>query len=340
MIRAVAASVVLLFGAPALYATSVHSIGRDDIVENPKYCSPNGRFCVVAREFINVPDFGRVRAEEILDFGDADYVSPMYSADQVVAFYDGRRLVGSAKLDGYPRFIGVADSGRSAIIDRSLFRIFAADGSVIRDLPASDVFTPSDAAALHDWNFWSGTFIRGDDLVIAVPASRRTRATEEVRIRLADGSVTRPPHDISPQPRVWATVADPPRRRWTIEPPCFADLVSHAARISPKQLFARAIDRPLPPYPVLARKARIAGNAWAEVIVSASGAVVCSRIGGLPFGIGEAVEQAVRRWTFEPYIENGTPMPMPMLMTSEIEFHFDVLGGAEWNDVLVRSSEE
>lgn len=94
---------------------------------------------------------------------------------------------------------------------------------------------------------------------------------------------------------------------------------SRAVRIAPRQLHALAVERPMPAYPPLARKARIFGWGHVEVVVDTDGRVVCTRAAGDPFGIKEAAAETVRRWRFEPYLVDG----QAVLFTSDLQFRFE-----------------
>jgi TonB family protein len=66
-------------------------------------------------------------------------------------------------------------------------------------------------------------------------------------------------------------------------------------------LLHRAVTRVEPEYPEVAMKARIAGTVGAEVIVDPDGRVMDTRITKpLPFGLDQAVKDALSQWTFAP----------------------------------------
>ncbi len=80
---------------------------------------------------------------------------------------------------------------------------------------------------------------------------------------------------------------------------------------------ARAISRPLPQYPPLARQARIAGTVRIEAVIAVDGTVQQLRvISGHPMLIPAAME-AVRAWRFHPTLLNGEPV--------EVETQLDVV---------------
>ena len=69
------------------------------------------------------------------------------------------------------------------------------------------------------------------------------------------------------------------------------------------------IDRPDPNYTEAARKARVAGIVVVEAIIGKDGRVQDVKVvKGLPMGLGEEAEAAVRRWRFKPGTLNGQPV--------------------------------
>ncbi|HEX7155469.1 MAG TPA: TonB family protein [Thermoanaerobaculia bacterium] len=70
-----------------------------------------------------------------------------------------------------------------------------------------------------------------------------------------------------------------------------------------------ATDRVDPEYTELARKSRIAGLVIVEAIINKHGRVEQVRVvKGLPMGLSEAAERAVRQWRFKPGTLNGQPV--------------------------------
>jgi len=78
--------------------------------------------------------------------------------------------------------------------------------------------------------------------------------------------------------------------------------------VDPQAFLAAAIEKPMPEYPIVAVKARIAGTVYVEAIVDERGQVACARINGLPFGIDAAVGKAVLQWRFRPFEWKGVAM--------------------------------
>lgn len=200
--------------------------------------------------------------------------------------------------------------------DEPLVTILRRDGAVLQRLAATDIFTPNDAQSLNHRHFSFVPFYRGETMIVPVPTRMKdpNAPVEEIRIDLATGKVSRPDHDIFPAPRVWAiaVAADQPTPPSSETPPCLSRDVE---RLSSAEMLARAIEQPMPEYPFIALKARVAGTTRVEVVVGEDGRVLCSRLSKpIAFGIGEVTEKAARRWTFQP---------APRKFVGEIEFHFD-----------------
>jgi len=69
------------------------------------------------------------------------------------------------------------------------------------------------------------------------------------------------------------------------------------------------IERPDPLYNETARKARIAGTVIVEAIISKTGRVEDVKVvKGLPMGLSQEAEQAVKKWRFKPGTLNGEPV--------------------------------
>ncbi|HEY5611529.1 MAG TPA: energy transducer TonB, partial [Thermoanaerobaculia bacterium] len=76
------------------------------------------------------------------------------------------------------------------------------------------------------------------------------------------------------------------------------------------------IERPMPPYPLLARRAGIEGTVILRAIVRKSGSVDSVQIlRDLPFGLGEAARDAVEHWRFRPATYNGEPIDVYYTVT-------------------------
>ena len=81
---------------------------------------------------------------------------------------------------------------------------------------------------------------------------------------------------------------------------------------------SRAIHRPSPAYPPLARQARIQGTVLLEAIITKSGTIESLKVvQGHPMLVPAALE-AVRQWRYRPTLLNGEPVDV----ITTIEVHF------------------
>ncbi len=79
-------------------------------------------------------------------------------------------------------------------------------------------------------------------------------------------------------------------------------------RVSGGVLAGRAIEKPQPEYPLMARQAGVTGAVVVEVIVSEQGRIISARaISGHPL-LRDAAVQAARGWIFQPTELEGVPV--------------------------------
>ena len=76
----------------------------------------------------------------------------------------------------------------------------------------------------------------------------------------------------------------------------------------------------MPEYPVIAVKAHIGGVVPLRFLIDESGEVACTASTQFPFGIGQAVTIAARRWRFAPFTANGRATKA----TGELLVHFEM----------------
>jgi TonB family protein len=76
------------------------------------------------------------------------------------------------------------------------------------------------------------------------------------------------------------------------------------------------ISGPNPIYPEAARRARIQGVVVLECTIGKEGSVTSVKtLRGLPLGLTEAAEDAVRKWRFKPSTLNGKPVEVLYILT-------------------------
>jgi periplasmic protein TonB len=86
-------------------------------------------------------------------------------------------------------------------------------------------------------------------------------------------------------------------------------------RVSQRVLEGKAITRVSPPYPPLAKMARLGGSVVVEIIISPEGVVESARaVSGHPMFVTAAVE-AARGWRFQPTLLGDVPVRVTGLIT-------------------------
>lgn len=235
----------------------------DAPVRNPRFCSPDGRYCVVVREYANLPDFASAKA--------AVLVGERHPSERRATLYVQKTPMARTVVTKNYRTIFVTDSGKFVVV-RNLERPIGAS------TPLLDVFTRGELHTLRAGDLFPPTDF---DELNRLPRDPEVRidgahaVVNEVRVSLASAKRIGPLRDLYASPRTWVTAS--------------------------KQLLARAVDRPLPQYPPVAVKAHISGSTLLEIVVSEEGRVISSRVlRAMPWGIDAAAQQAARRWTFTP----------------------------------------
>jgi protein TonB len=83
---------------------------------------------------------------------------------------------------------------------------------------------------------------------------------------------------------------------------------------------AKAISRPMPDYPSLARLARVQGTVRLEAVIAADGRIQNLKVlAGHPLLVKAALE-AVARWRYQPTLLNGEPVEV----VTEIDVNFSL----------------
>src|SRR5262245_23102248 len=137
----------------------------------------------------------------------------------------------------------------------------------------------------------------------------------ELKIELATGRPQEPKRDLFPQRRFFVSSGvdagtSPKLSGWTpSRPVCSSTEESfdstEAVRIPSDQFYAKAKERPLPPYPPIAKAANIQGAVVVEVLVSKTGDVICARPLSGHVLLREAAVAAALKWKFESFESLG-----------------------------------
>jgi protein TonB len=97
--------------------------------------------------------------------------------------------------------------------------------------------------------------------------------------------------------------------------PRFAPVTPQRVRISQGITKGLLIHRVDPPYPVLARQARIQGDVVLKAVISTSGQIQdLQLVSGHPMLVPSAIE-AVKQWRYKPYLLNGQPVEVETTIT-------------------------
>lgn len=306
----------LVIGRPA-FACSTLAISDDDVIENPKYTSANGMYVVVVREFPLLGDFASGRRGDFVPkettvevtedvwtaFEDnEDSHSPFLptaEAEQLrvefVVYHrrNDRFLVVGRFFDRPARFLLVANDGAffveppsdfcgSQYSSNDEFRVFTPRGAHLK-FSFADVLSESDS-------LWMGSVnaIEVDDenpgvLRITLAVAKRERSA---LVDLSTGRRVGGKADLIGPPRVDVEASveglDIPPDRGPV------------VRV----------------YPTVAFKAGVQGIVIIDFEANEEGTITSTTIvKGLPFGLNDAAEKAVREWTV-PVEHRGSPAPI------------------------------
>jgi TonB family protein len=205
--------------------------------------------------------------------------------------------------------------------------IYRSNGTLVKKVGLEDILTEGDIETLQHSisSIWWGREHYIDEakghLVLKVVSNGKDpwkddAKFQELKIELATGSLLEPKRDRFPQLRVFGSVdagiALEPSGASPSRPTCSSAEESfdspEVVRIPSEQLYAKAKERPLPPYPVLAKIARVESTIVVEVLVSKAGDVICARsLSGHPLLKAAAVAAALK-WRFEPVEVAGNPV--------------------------------
>jgi TonB family protein len=205
--------------------------------------------------------------------------------------------------------------------------IYRSNGSLVKRFGLEDVLTEGDIETLpHSVSsiWWGGEHYIDEangHLVLKVVSNGKSPWDDgakfhELRIELATARPREPKRDLFPQLRVVSSVeagVAPERSNTSPSKPTCSSLEEsfdspEVVRIQSERLYGKAKERPLPPYPPLAKAARVESTIVVEVLVSKAGDVICARsLSGHALLKGAALG-AVLKWKFEPIEVAGNPV--------------------------------
>ncbi|MGH9753183.1 MAG: energy transducer TonB [Blastocatellia bacterium] len=197
--------------------------------------------------------------------------------------------------------------------------IYRFNGTLIKKFGLEDLLTERDIETLpHSVSsiWWGGKHYLDEVnglLVLKIVSNGKSSWADdakfhELKIELATGRPLEPKRDLFPQLHFFSIIdagAAPERSVTAASKPICSSAEesfdsSEAVRIPSEQFYAKAKERPLPPYPQIAKAVRAQGAVVVEVLVSKTGDVICARsLSGHPLLIEAAVAAALK-WKFEP----------------------------------------
>jgi TonB family protein len=330
MRRFLIAALLIVLGRGAAKACSLRSYQPDDILTNEPVVSSNGRYLAIERWYVGVKDVESARADSIMNFDPpaSDDDSPPPKRRETISFavYEAHTRTRSSEFsipvddDGS---VLVSDSGYVAIVRplrsgcygsveaaHAVVTIIRPDGSTVARLSVADILTKSDIAnAGYEFDSVTPSFDGEEDATLVLAFAGGKRRIDLVSAKLLDEKV-----DLIPGPGVFVDAAVRNRPY----PTALFDEMS-SVRLTSQELRTLARDEPLPSYPEVAIKARIAGPVWVEVVVSEYGEILASRATQLPFGLSESALAAVRNWRFRALQLDGKHVKYH----GEVAIHFE-----------------
>jgi hypothetical protein len=338
---------LLTLRATFLPACTPAGFDPDATVQNPVSTSPNGRFTVVMRDYPNLPDFGSGRASDAPPTEDEEPRNTV-----TVALYDTatRALLRTREVPFSFHDVRLTNSGRYLVRFRGLTRWcgsppYTADPLLaIDDLDAGstsnvtlgDVLVAYDIESIDQHGEGDRIVLdaAGDDgtlsLTIQAPYVEHERRTVRRRIDLTTGKLLEARTPIWPQPHVWF-VADSNASQFK--------LVSHGEsqerlQIVPSEtLLAQVRLAVIPRFTDVALKARVRGTVGLEFVIGESGEILEILVTRpLPFGLGEAAEEAARQWVFARYFVDGKPVKY----RGSVLFEFRDVDDTGWKDFTAK----
>ena len=230
----------------------------------------------------------------------------------------------SALVSNDGNYVVTFDNWHSAGYGDDVVVLYRSNGAVLKKFGLEDLLTEGDIQTLPrsvSSIWWGGEHYIDDSsglLVLKIISNRKNPWEDgakfrELKMELATGRSLEPKRDLFPQPRVFGSVDAGTTPELSQASPSKAVCSSatdnfdstDAVRISSEQLYAKAKEQPLPPYPPIAKVAHAEGTVIVEVLVSTTGNVICARsLSGHPL-LRAASMAAVLKWNFEPVEVTG-----------------------------------
>jgi TonB family protein len=114
---------------------------------------------------------------------------------------------------------------------------------------------------------------------------------------------------------IYKTIGVPPAPPRPAPDPQPTEAAKKPVRLTSSVLQGKAIERPSPAYPPLARAAGVEGPAAIEIIIAPDGRVESARAVNGHALLAAAARDAARRWRFEPTLLNGTAVRVTGIIT-------------------------
>jgi hypothetical protein len=232
----------------------------------------------------------------------------------------------SAIVSNDGAYIVTFDNWHSVGYGDDVVVIYRSDGTMIKKFALEDLLTEGDIETFSRSTSsmsWGGEhYINGANnlLVLRVVANGKSSWEDEakfheLKVDLATGQLLEPKRDLFPQWRVIETI-DSGIVTETAEsspsnPICSSSEnnfdLTDATRISSKELFSKAKERPLSSFPPAAKAVRAKGTVIVEALVSETGDVTCARaLSGHPL-LRAVAARSVLKWKFETIKVSGNP---------------------------------
>jgi TonB family protein len=233
----------------------------------------------------------------------------------------------SAVVSSNGDYVVTFDNWHSVGYGDDVVVIYRSNGELIKKFGLEDLLTEGDIETLpHSVSSirWGGEHYIDEAnglLVLKIVSNGKSSWEDsakfhELKIELATGRPLKTKRDLFPQLRVFSSVdagtASEVSNASPSKPTCSSAEESFESpdvvRIPSEQLYAKAKERPLPPYPAIAKAARVESTVIVEILVSKTGDVICARsLSGHPLLRAAAVAASLK-WKFEPIEVSGNPV--------------------------------